>query len=204
MNIRLLFLLIALAVAGCGGLLTQETPAPVFYQLDYKPAEVSCGRSFGEGLRVWEFSTASPFDQSGMVATGPEQQVEISKNFQWVAKPGTMVAEQLARDLNAGGLFTMVQSGNSPVTVPLEMTGRVYQFAWQRGNDLSRAVLKVEVSLIDTRGARQVLFHQTYDLQSQAFPKGNSSTFAAAMSDLAAKFSEKLRRDLCQAIGNRQ
>jgi hypothetical protein len=92
-----------------------------------------------------------------------------------------------------------VSPGN-PTVVPLELTGHVFVYAWERSGLASWAALSVEVSLINTRTPRKVMFRREYSLKSGPFVEDTSAAFARAMSALVSEFSEKLQRDLCAAL----
>ena len=193
--------LLILLLSGCSSLLTTRLAAPVYYQLDYAPAPVACGHSFADGVRVMDFTTATPFDRPEMVATGRGGKVRYSSGFQWVDTPGRMLAEDLERDLSAGSLFPLVAGGNTSLNLPLELTGRVFRFAWLKQGEDFRAELRVEVRLLATGPPLRVLFHRTYELKGPVRRKGGSALFAAGMSALTGRLSEQLRRDLCAAAG---
>jgi ABC-type uncharacterized transport system auxiliary subunit len=161
---------------------------------------VHCSHHFCQGVRVWEFDTSSPYGRTQMVVLKPEGQVSFSRAFQWVASPGTLVAESLVRDLSLSRLFPQAVGANDPANVPLELSGHIFVFAWERSGMTSWGTLRLEVSLIDTKAPRRVIFHRQYDLQSRPFFSNTSATFAQAMSELMQKFSEKFQRDLCTAL----
>ncbi|WP_027715492.1 ABC-type transport auxiliary lipoprotein family protein [Desulfuromonas sp. TF] len=193
----LLFLVVALSAGGCGGILPEPGPAPVFYRLDYDPPPVDCPRPFDKRVRVREFSAASPYDQTEMTVLGPGGEVSFSGTYQWVAPPGRMVAESLGRDLSAGDLFPAVSMDADPSFPPLELTGRIHAFAWERNGVEERAVLTVGVSLTDTAGESGILFNRIYRFRSPPCPEGKASLFASAMSTLVKNLSVRLRQDLC-------
>ena len=190
-------------LAGCSSILTSEKPAPVYYQIEYEAAPVDCEHSFNQQVWVWEFSAASPFNRAEMVVVQPGGEVRFSDAYQWVASPGVMLAEHLARDLSTGELFPLVVTGTRPGIIPLELSGRVYRWAWEEEGEVSRAVLKIELSLIETGAEREVVFHRMYNLRSQAFDKDNSVLFAQAMGDLVGRLSGNIRRDLCRVAAER-
>jgi ABC-type uncharacterized transport system auxiliary subunit len=192
--------LAALWAAGCGGALFPKAKPPVYYQLDYQPAPVHCRQAFPKGVRVWKFTDSSPYRRTEMVVLEPQGKVAFSSAFQWVANPGTLVADSLQRDLTLSRLFPQVVSANDPAAAPLELSGHVFVFAWERAGAVSRAALQVEVSLIDTEAPRRVLFRRGYDLTSPPLGEDSSSAFASAMSEVMRQFSEKFRQDLCTAI----
>jgi ABC-type uncharacterized transport system auxiliary subunit len=187
-------------LAGCASLIFPSAKAPVYYQLDYLSPAVRCSRTFSQGVRVWKFNNSSPYDRTEMVVLNPDGQVQFSSGFQWVDQPGTLVAENLQRDLTGSSLFPQVVSPNNPAVVPLELTGNVFAYAWERGGLASWAVLSVEVSLINTRSPRKVIFRREYKLKNGPFMDNSSAAFARAMSGLMGEFSEKLQRDLCKSL----
>jgi ABC-type uncharacterized transport system auxiliary subunit len=198
MNRFWIFLVFTLIpVTGCSSLLLPTSPPPVYYRLEYKSVKVECAKSFTGGLRIWDFITSSPFDQSDMVVINHGQQVSFSGSFQWITSPGTMVAESLLRDLNEGSLFPQVVSGDSPIDVPLALTGHVFTFAWVRQGSTARAMLQVEVSLSSTGAENRLIFRRTYELKSAPFAEDTADAFARAMSGIVSQFSQQLQRDLC-------
>lgn len=198
---RLALSLVVLFLAGCSSLLTTEAPAPVYYEPQYDVSPVSCAASFRGVLRVWEFSAASPFGRPEMVVVKPDGEVLFSGTYQWVSSPGVLVAEQLTRDLSAGGLFPLVVTGDSPLSASLSLTGRVDRFAWEKDGEASRAVLKVETSLVESGAGRRILFHHIYEMKSPPFSGSDSAVFARAMGGLMGRFSERFRKDLCAVAG---
>jgi ABC-type uncharacterized transport system auxiliary subunit len=192
-----LFPIVTLSAGGCGGILPEPGPAPVFYRLAYDPPPVDCPCSFDQRVRVREFSAASPYDQMEMTVLRPGGEVSFSGTYQWVAPPGRMVAESLGRDLSAGDLFPAVSMEADPSFPPLELTGRIYTFAWERNDGKERAVLTVGVSLTDTVGDSGILFNRIYRFRSPPHPDGKAPLFAAAMSELVGDLSVRLRQDLC-------
>lgn len=198
-----LILVCLLFLSSCSSMIFSSTPPPVYYQLDYQPASIHCPHSFGKAVRIWNFTTSKPFDQPDMVVVKSTGQVLYSSSFQWAANPGTLIAQNLLRDLNRGSLFPQVVSGDSPTSTPLELTGHVFNCSWQTTGTTSRAVLQVAVSLLDTQAPRKVLFQHTYQLQSAALQQNDSAAFAKAMSQLVSKFSTQCRKDLCATLATK-
>ena len=91
---------------------------------------------------------------------------------------------------------------NDPTNTPLELSGRVFVFAWERYGATARAALQVELSLVDTEAPRRVIFRREYSLRSEAFGDDSSAAFARAMSGLVAKFSADFQHDLCKSLSN--
>ncbi len=200
MSVRRAALLGIVLTTACSPISFPQRPAPVYYQLQYDAAPVSCPQPAGRPLRVWEFAEASPFDRAAMVVTDGDL-VSPSSGFQWVSRPGVLVAQSLIRDLGLGQTFPAVVGPGSPVDAPLELTGRIFQFAWNKAGGSARAVLALEVSLVRARPDSEVLFRHMYRLASP--PSGaaaDSGAFASAMSGLMAEFSARLQTDLCNTL----
>jgi ABC-type uncharacterized transport system auxiliary subunit len=189
-------------LTGCVSFHLPTAAPPVYYQLDYPSPRVHCPGAFQKGLRVWQFTSSSPYGRTDMIVVKPDGQMQFSSTFQWIASPGTMVAESLLRDLTRSRLFPQVISANDPAFVPLELTGHIFMFASERIGTTSQAALQVGVSLIDNQKPRKVILHREYDLRSPTFIDNTSAAFARAMSDLMQKFSERFQRDLCAVLSS--
>jgi ABC-type uncharacterized transport system auxiliary subunit len=202
MNIRTVGLLMVVLSfsAACSSLLVSSTAPPTYYRLEYTPSKVDCSREYHEGVRIWDFTTSSPFNRPEMVVIKKSEEVLYSSSYQWVAMPGSMVAQCLLRDLNYSSLFTQVVSPDSPVTVPLEMTGHIFVFAWDRKESDVRAELQAQVTLTNRANSDKILFRKNYRLNSDPFKKNTAADFARVMSGLVYDFSQKLQRDLCDNL----
>jgi uncharacterized lipoprotein YmbA len=197
--------LIALALSGCSSLIFKTSKAPELYQAPYAPQVVSCSGRFGDGVRVWEFSAAAPFDRPGMVAREGNSQLLLSRENQWIAPPGAMLTEHLYQDLIQGPLFTQVTTGATPGVPPLTLTGRIFNFAWGKAGVTSRAELKVEATLAgDTEGRSIVYFHKVYALTGEGLIENTANAFAEAMGRLLGDFSQRLQSDLCTVASQQQ
>jgi ABC-type uncharacterized transport system auxiliary subunit len=192
--------LIPVWTAGCASLIFPSSPPPVYYQLDYQATPRPCPQAFNKGVRVWTFTSSESYRRTGMVVLKPGGEVAFSSAFQWVAGPGTLLPDSLQRDLTLSSLFPRVVGANDPTGAPLELSGHVFVFAWERTGPISRAALQIEVSLIDTDEApRRIIFRREYDLRSGPFAEDTSTAFARAMSGLVAEWSQRLQQDLCAA-----
>jgi ABC-type uncharacterized transport system auxiliary subunit len=187
-----------LAVPACSSILVKSTPPPVYYRLDHEPRAVKCPVSAPGTLRIWPFSASAPFDEAGMVVVEGRREVRFSGVHYWVAPPGTMLAQSLIRDFDAGSLFPQAVGAEGPAEAPFELTGRVFDFSWDRSGTTARARLHVEVSLVDDRGrGSRVVFHREYEMESEPTTADDAATFADAMSALVERMSTRLREDLC-------
>jgi hypothetical protein len=117
-----------------------------------------------------------------------------------VDRPGVLVAQRLTRDLGSGLLFPLAVSPRDSQGEPLELTGTLYRFAWQREGASARAIVQAEVVLRRTGRHPEVLLRQRYDASSEPqATTDDAATFANAMSGVAARLSLLIRQDLCAA-----
>jgi ABC-type uncharacterized transport system auxiliary subunit len=189
-------------LAGCASGLVEEQPPAVFFELDYAPPAVTCSHHFDAGVGIVEWNVFGPFDRREMVVEERGRRVRISGGYQWVDRPGRMVTESLIRDLSAGGLFPRVAGAEGGFMLPLELTGRIEKFSWNREGTSPEAVFAVAISLIDRR-ARTVLFQRTYRLEKPSSDGDDAAAFAQTMSLLVQDFSSRLQHDLCRAAADR-
>jgi uncharacterized lipoprotein YmbA len=193
--------LIWLALSGCSSLIFKPSKAPELYQVPYNPQVVSCPGRFEQGVRVWEFSAAAPFDRPGMVVREGSSQLLLSRESQWIASPGAILADHLYQDLIQGSLFPEVATGATPRVPPLTLTGRIFDFAWNK-EVTSRAELKVEAILAgEGRGEQMIYFHKVYTLTGERLLQNTPNAFAEAMGRLLGEFSQRLQSDLCTIAG---
>jgi ABC-type uncharacterized transport system auxiliary subunit len=182
--------------------LRPESPQTVFYSLDTEPAEPSCSQSISGSLRVWEFTTSSPFNRTGMAVLDSHGKIVFSRASQWADLPGVMVAEVLQRDLSQSDLFTLVFLGTPSLDAAFELSGRVHEFCCRQSGEESRAVLKVAVSLLPTKLQPDLVMHKTYTLESPPFASNEPSQFAQAMSSLVSQLSLRVQNDLCRVAAS--
>ena len=195
-------LLLCFVVGGCMSALRPESPQTVFYSLDTEPAEPSCRQSISGSLRVWEFTTSSPFNRTGMAVLDSPGKIVFSRASQWADLPGVMVAEVLQRDLSQSGLFPLVFLGTPSLDADFELSGRVHEFCCRQSGEESRAVLKVAVSLLPTKLQPDLVMHKTYTLESPPYASNEPSQFAQAMSSLVSQLSLRVQNDLCRVAAS--
>lgn len=188
----------AVSMPGCSALLGSTSAPPVYYQLEYDAPSVPCSHPFSEAVRVWGFTASSPFDRPEMVVVREGGEVLYSAARQWVATPGNMISQSLLRDFDDGSLFPRAVSAEDPTVVPLDLTGRVFSFAWEKRDASVRAALQVDVSLTEAGKERRLLFRRRYALTGPPSSTDTAAGFASAMSSLMREFSERLQRGLCR------
>ncbi|MGA7829143.1 MAG: hypothetical protein WCA04_15905 [Geobacteraceae bacterium] len=198
----ILALFAVLMLPGCSSLVFPTSSPPVYYGLDYLPEANPCGKHLEQGLRIWSFGAASPYDRREMIVKEDGGKISFSRDFQWVAPPGILLSDCLLRDIREHGPFLPVVSDHDPVPVSFDMTGRILTFAWERSENVSRAVLDLEVSVTPGQSSQGASFFQRYTLRSAPVEgEGTSEDFARAMGLLTSQASRKIGQDLCVFAG---
>ncbi len=191
-------LLLAASLGGCASIFPKAA-SKSYYDLKYAPEGVRCAESYPSPVEVWSFGAAAPYDRTDMVVVDGRQ-VSFSNDHQWVDRPGALVADALMRDLGGGDLFPLVVSPRDPAGAPLQLTGTLYRFAWDKEGGSARARLEADVVLRSTGDGARILLHRRYDVDSPPQAStDDASAFARAMSGAVARLSDLVRRDLCAA-----
>jgi len=86
---------------------------------------------------------------------------------------------------------------DSSIMAPLEMTGRVFTFSWQKDESEYRARLDLEVSVIHS-SERKLILRKHFKLSSSSYHENSPDHFAKAMASVMARFSKELQEDLCR------
>jgi ABC-type uncharacterized transport system auxiliary subunit len=197
----LLLLCLALSVLGCAGVIRPQVSQPELHRLQPVDQARSCRHAFDRSLRIWDFSTAEPFNRNRMAVLNPNGTMVFSREHQWVDLPGVMIAQALQRDLSRSGLFTTVVRGMPEVDAAYELSGRLLAFGCQRGRGGDRAAFRVQVSLHQQDKPEEPIFHRTYSYRSPPAATLSASDFVDAMNGQAARFFSQLHKDLCRLAG---
>jgi ABC-type uncharacterized transport system auxiliary subunit len=190
---------LAAILTGCLSMTTQSQ-APKYFQIRYQSPQVQCSSGLDADVRVWPLTASTPYDREQMILLDSEHKVRFSQSNRWVAPPGQMLSDRLAKDLSGGPLFNRVITPVDPFTARVNLGGNLYRCAWSRENGTGRAVLEVELTLWVEDGERQVLFRRLYTLKSEPAELDRADDFAEAVSRLARELSLRARRDICARI----
>ncbi len=191
-----LFVFLVPALLGCAGV--QTTEPPEYYTLEYTlPASPGLAPQDAI-LKLERFSTVQVFSGTAMRYRTAPFLLNAHYRQRWSVGPGDLVTDCLLRDLRAAGLFRAVFSYRDTETARYRLEGTVTEFFEDRGTTDRKAVLSLNVTLLDmSRGERpeRILFQKSY---SQSEPIGEKETagLARGMSRAMKAVSEKLIRGI--------
>jgi len=172
------------------------------YILEYPSPMVEGIERSSEVLKVERFSVAREFDTHSVVyRDGPYQRGTDPYN-RWRVNPGDMVTDYLLRDLRKSGLFKAVFSYNDSEDARHLLEGQVTEFLESKEKDRLRAVLGLNVTLLDLAKKEipeRIVFQKSYQY-SEPLETSTYEGLAQAMSRGMEKFSRQLITDLDQAI----
>jgi ABC-type uncharacterized transport system auxiliary subunit len=183
---------------GCSAILSRPAPSSL-YQLHYQSQFIPCAAALPASVRIWPLEASPPYDQEALVVLAGDARVRYSSQYSWVAQPGKMVADWLARDMSQTRLFPSVMTAGEHYADSYDLGGHLFVFAWQGRQDRWQAVLEAEITLVANRPTqgRQIVLRKPYRLVGESVPKNDAEAFAEAMSHLVAELSATLQQDLC-------
>ncbi len=170
------------------------------YRLDYAPPAIPRA-PLPAVLRLLPFEVAAVYDRDAIVYRDGPYVTGTYAAHRWSAAPGEMVADLLARDFAASGLYRAVQRGAALVGSHYALSGELEEIEEQVHQGRCAAHLRLRVLLVRAREGPgdAVLLRHAYSADE---PCGRSSAaaLAAAMSRALAQLSEEIQRDVYEAI----
>jgi uncharacterized lipoprotein YmbA len=199
----ILFLLSMLA-SGCG---LGGKPAYLVkqYIFEYPSPTVEEAVQTNDLIKVERFSIAKDFDTHAMVYQDSPFHRGSDPYNRWRVNPNDMVTDFLLRDLRKAGLFRAVFSYNDSEDTRYLLEGWVDEFLELTGKDGRKAVLSLNVTLLDLTQKEivgKVVFQRDYryvEPLGAATPEG----LAQGMSRAMEKFSRQVILDISRALKNR-
>ncbi len=192
MSPRLAALVLALGLAGCGGL---RYPGKPVVWLGLSPAlGTSAPASRGPVVEMERFATSERFRTTRLAVLRGGGRWTFLRTYRWRAEPGPLVADWVREALTRGGRVRAVLPAPAPVAPDLRLSGTVEALYWDR--DAGRAVLTVTVALVDA-GDRLVLF-RTFRSRRPVEKEGVEGFLGAATRCL-----EDVLQGIGEAVGQR-
>ena len=173
------------------------------YTLDYPPPAVKAAPAPADQVvRIARFTIAQGFNGTGMVYSPEPYKLAVYQYHRWRVNPADMAGDYLARDFRAAGLFKAVFSGPRQPAARFEVEGIVDQFLQSKEADGWKAVLVLEITLLDTSKpsvAERVLFQKRYGA-AEPLAEQSPSAFAKGMSGAMQRVSAEIAADTAAAI----
>ena len=187
-----------LLLAGCVRL-SQPAPRIQEYRLDYEPP-VLAGRTLPVTLRVHSFGIAAIYDRETIVYRDGTHSTGRYFYHRWSTNPRDMMADVLARDLAASGVYRAVLQGPG-APADYELSGMVEEFEERPAGEDCTAHLRLRVTLARARAraASPIVWQATYT-GDEPCPCNDAPALAAAMSRGLARMSATLQDELYSAI----
>lgn len=201
----LLLALVLAAAAGCSALSPKPAVMVEQYTLEYPPPSAAGLQPVAAGILVERFNLARQYDGQGMVYRPEAYRRQVYNYHRWRANPADLVADYLVRDLQASGLFSGIFTNLKPGLARFALQGGVREFMEVDENGGSKAVVEVELTLMDEdrRGLPQRLVFQRSFRQEAAMPEASAPELARAMSQAMAKLSAQVLHAVHQAVAAR-
>ncbi len=197
----MLIILLMILTSGCS--FGSKTAYPINqYTLEYPSPILKEIAQIKELIGVERFSVAQAFDTSAIVYRDGPNLRNLDLYSRWRTKPGDMVTDFLVRDLRHSGLFQAVFSYNENDETRYLLEGQVDEFLDVSEKDGQRAVLSLNVTLLDLekKGAvDKVIFQRNYKFV-EPFSERGPEALAQGMSRAMEKFSKQLMLDLHKAL----
>ncbi len=198
---RLLPLAALAALAGCVRL---HVPAPMIrdYRLDYPTPQIDAP-AVPVILRVASLTVAAIYDREPIIYREGPYTTGTYYDSRWSANPGSMIADLLARDFSASGVFRAVQRAPLLLAPDYQLGGDIEEIEEQTIASGCQAHLRLRVILTRLRlsNADPVLLRQAYG-GDQPCVCNHPRELVAAMSQVMAGISAQLQRDVDAAIAH--
>lgn len=176
------------------------------YALEYPSPSVQNIDRVDKIIRIERFSVSQVFNHVKMIYRQKPYSYDDYTYHRWRANPGDMVGDGLLRDLRAAGLFKSVFSYRDMESPDLLLRGGVGEFYESDGKDGRKAILSVNITLMDRSQAvlaKQIIFQKNYRYE-ETVPEQTVQGFAQGMSRAVEKFSGQVMADVYEAVKNRK
>lgn len=172
------------------------------YMLNYaSPVPRDAGRP-DEAIKIQRFSVAQEYNSLAMVYR-PESFKRATYNYsRWMVNPGDMVTDYLIRDMEKAHIFRAVFSYRDSQLGRFLVDGGVTDFMEIDEGDAQKAVLGLNIILIDqnqTDITKRVLFQKTYR-QEEPMTSRTPEALAQGASMAMQRLSEAVMNDISNAV----
>jgi ABC-type uncharacterized transport system auxiliary subunit len=188
---------IALLLSGCfgGGQPGRMTEQ---YAIDYSPVVPQGLAMLPETITVERFSAAQLYNSTAMVYQEEPNQRNQYLYHRWRVNPADLVSDYLLRDLRSANLFHGVFHHHSSESGRYLLTGDVEEFRENIDKEDHRAIVSLNVTLLDTARPElpdRILFQKNYMIAEPIEEKGPAG-LTKGMGRAVAKVSKLLLNDI--------
>ncbi|HOJ51643.1 MAG TPA: ABC-type transport auxiliary lipoprotein family protein [Syntrophales bacterium] len=155
------------------GCLPSPAPPPStirYYTIDYPPPAVMKKWESETTLKLEQITSSPPFDAPEMIWQHTPYSREISRRERWQARPETMVANLLLRDLRSAFPNLIVFSKEDWEAARFVLEGKITEFlGWEREGGLFARVALM-VTLFDTQEKeplKRTVLQKSYEAQER-------------------------------------
>jgi ABC-type uncharacterized transport system auxiliary subunit len=197
------FLILALLVGSVGCVkLAQPAPKIGAYRLAYtSPTPTSTAAALPVTLRIPPFAVDTIYDREPIVYREDPYSTGIYHYHHWSSPPGSMVADLIARDLAAAGLYRAVLQEASMITPDYQLDGYVEEIEERGKAPDCTAALRLRITLVRVRQTKgdPIVWQATYasDVPSAC---NDPRALAAAMSQNLERISTQLQHEIHDAM----
>jgi ABC-type uncharacterized transport system auxiliary subunit len=172
-----------------------------FYMLDYAfPAQTNA--RLDEVVMVDRFFAAQSYNTSAMFYRSEPYKVAAYNYHRWRMSPADLVAERLFSDFSGSGLFRAVFSYREKEDSRFVVDGGVEEFLESREDGEWRAILSVQVNLLDRdrdNPRERLLFQKRYR-SVEPLVTESPAEFAGGMSRAMSKVSAEILKDVYATV----
>lgn len=157
------------------------------------------GPRTGSDIRVRDFSCSTEYDRTGMVLVDSSGLVTRASTHRWASSPGISLSDLLARHLLAEGSFDAVLRRSVMTGTGAILEGHVAEFGARLIDGTWHAVIDTDLILFDASSGE--LISQRRICLSSPMASTGFGELAAAMSDLASRWSDEARAFIHGTLG---
>ena len=197
-----LIILFALLVSGCLNLKQQPNKKINYYTSEYDPPETANLKPLPFVIFVERFNVAPLYDTNRIIYSQKKFKRDAYIYHKWMASPGDLVTYYLARDIKLSSLFRTAFNSNTRYSSTHIIDGTVDEFFEQDDNDIWKAVLSINSTLISNSESdisKSVLMQKRYSTIEPCSRK-NPQSLAEAMSKAMANISDRIIRDVYKCL----
>lgn len=175
-----------------------------YYTLDYAPPAVKVATTtpLPVILKVDRFMVAPPYDTDKLIYKDKSYSRSAYTYHRWEANPADLVSYYLARDLQAGHLFSAVLPAMSSMSPTHILEGTVDNFMEDDDDGSWYAVLAVNVILKRNQElniSKEIIFQKSFSYKVKCLEK-QPQAVARAMSQAMSELSADLNYAIYQAL----